>query len=49
MSMNGSKIAGIDLQINNDALIIGKNILFSEGEEKLYTGESGCNDFTGFK
>lgn len=33
VSMNGSKIAGIDLLINNDALIIGKNILFQKGKK----------------
>lgn len=33
VSMNGSKIAGIDLQINSDALIIGKNILFQKGKK----------------
>lgn len=33
VSMNGSKITGIDLAINNEALIIGKNILFQKGKK----------------
>ncbi len=33
VSMNGSKITTIDQPINNDALIIGKNILFQKGKK----------------
>lgn len=33
VSMNGSKITGIDLVINDEALIIGKNILFQKGKK----------------
>jgi tyrosyl-tRNA synthetase len=33
VSMNGSKITGIDLVINEEALIIGKNILFQKGKK----------------
>ncbi|RPE12700.1 tyrosine--tRNA ligase [Chitinophaga lutea] len=33
VSMNGSKITAIDQPINNDALIIGKNILFQKGKK----------------
>lgn len=36
VSMNGNKIAGIDLQINNDALIIGKTILFQKGKKNYF-------------
>lgn len=33
VSMNGSKITSIDLVINDEALIIGKNILFQKGKK----------------
>lgn len=36
VSMNGKKIAGIDLVINNDAMAIGKNILFQKGKKNYF-------------
>lgn len=36
VSMNGNKVAAIDLQINNDALIIGKTILFQKGKKNYF-------------
>lgn len=36
VSMNGNKITGIDLQINNDALVIGKTILFQKGKKNYF-------------
>lgn len=36
VSMNGSKVAAIDLPINNDALINGKTILFQKGKKNYF-------------
>lgn len=36
VSMNGNKISAIDLQINNDAMIIGKTILFQKGKKNFF-------------
>ncbi|QEH40830.1 tyrosine--tRNA ligase [Chitinophaga sp. XS-30] len=36
VSMNGNKIAAIDLPINNEALIIGKTILFQKGKKNYF-------------